>query len=67
MRLPVDISGIVKTVLVSKAKGESQWKALDSETGDYLCPIPLHCFNNMGFLLENLPLMLTARKTTYRE
>ena len=67
LRLPVDISGTVKTVLVSKAKGELQGKALDSETGEYLCPIPLHSFNNLGFLLESLPLMLTARKTTPRE
>lgn len=60
LRLPVNLDGNARTVLISKQKGEQQGQAQDADTGEVICPIPSHYWNNLGLLVENLPAMLTA-------
>lgn len=64
LRLPVNLDGNTRMVLISKQKGEQEGKAQDADTGEVICVIPSHYWNNLGLLVENLPAMLTAARSS---
>ncbi len=60
--LPIDLAGSVKTVVVSKEKGESQGRVQDPVTRKLLCLVPLESFTDLKTLLATLPTLLAGTK-----
>ncbi|MCZ6752203.1 MAG: hypothetical protein O7E51_10290 [Acidobacteria bacterium] len=60
--LPIDHAGSVRTVVVSKEKGEGQGRVQDPVTRELLCMVPLDSFNDLETLLATLPTLLGETK-----
>ena len=62
LRLSLKVGGENCVVLVAKEPGEKKARAVDPETGETLCSIPVDALKNLEVLVETLPMLLMTLK-----